>query len=510
MVKSTIDSYDALPYITRPRRATHPDTLSVNGRLAGLRTAPATRCRFLEVGCGTGGNLIPMAASLPDSEFVGIDLSSVQITQARAGVEELGLKNVRFEAKSLMDVDSSFGQFDFILAHGVYSWVPPEVRDGLLKLYRDRLEPHGVGYVSYNTYPGWQFRAAARQAMLTRVAHMDDDPATKTAAARQYIRFLADQIPDQDSPFAAEMRAFTNFVERESTHYVYHDFLGSHNHPLLFREFARHAQENGLAYIGDVPPHSGLKGVTEEAAQKIREWSHDRVDVEQHLDFLQYRMFRRSLVCRGDALPAEYRELDALPALLVSARSQPRTPDAGPDDVQEFLSADGVELSTRNPVVTSLLRCLYSSWPAGLPVADVERRVAESVGALWASQPDRARSVLHQQLVDLYRYGMLDLHTSLPAFAVETPERPVGFPPARLLAMRQELVPTIRHFETNLSPIERFVLVRLDGSRGQVEIADALQEANRSGAIELPPNGTASQCVAEALQRLVINTLIQA
>ena len=159
-------TYDALPYTTRPRRATHPDTLATHAVLLGMAPAPVDRCRVLELGCGTGGNLVPMAATLPQSRFVGIDLSAVQVAEADRTARALGLSNVEFRAASILDVDAGWGAFDYVVCHGVYSWVPPRVQDAILAVCGRHLAPRGVAYVSYNTYPGWYARAAARDAML--------------------------------------------------------------------------------------------------------------------------------------------------------------------------------------------------------------------------------------------------------------------------------------------------------------------------------------------------------
>src|SRR5262249_50413347 len=134
---------------------THPDCLAAVAALLGLRPAPPDRCRVLELGCTDGGNLIAMALTLPESRFVGVDLSPRQVADGQAVVRDLGLTHVELRALSIRDVADSFGQFDYILCHGVSPWVPAEVRDKILSVCKRNLAPRGVAYVSYNTYPGW-------------------------------------------------------------------------------------------------------------------------------------------------------------------------------------------------------------------------------------------------------------------------------------------------------------------------------------------------------------------
>ena len=116
-------SYEEVPYPSRAFAETHPDHLATLARLFGLTPPPVERCRVLELGCAAGSNLIPMALSLPGSHFVGVDLSSRQIAEGQATAAALGLTNVVLEVLNLADVGSGLGRFDFIIAHGVYSWV---------------------------------------------------------------------------------------------------------------------------------------------------------------------------------------------------------------------------------------------------------------------------------------------------------------------------------------------------------------------------------------------------
>src|SRR5580658_124973 len=90
-----LTSYDTVRYPCHAHPQTHPERLGVLGALWGLKPAPVTRCRVLELGCGNGSNLAPMAWSLPESQFVGIDLASRSIAQGLEMVQSLGLSNLR-------------------------------------------------------------------------------------------------------------------------------------------------------------------------------------------------------------------------------------------------------------------------------------------------------------------------------------------------------------------------------------------------------------------------------
>ncbi len=166
-LSSTPNAYDLTPYIDLSYVSTHPDRLATMARLLGRQPAPVENCRVLEVGCAAGGNLLPMAYQLPGAEFVGIDYSAGQIEDGTQRIAALGLSNMQLICADLADLvnpaesgaedgrDEALGSFDYIIAHGVYSWTPLPVRDALLALCRRVLRPHGVAYISYNTYPGW-------------------------------------------------------------------------------------------------------------------------------------------------------------------------------------------------------------------------------------------------------------------------------------------------------------------------------------------------------------------
>ena len=86
--------------------------------------------------------------------FVGIDLSPRSIDEARAMAADLGLTNVTFHAADLRDLPTDAGDFDYIVAHGFYSWVPAPVRSALFETIHARLAPRGVAFVSHNVLPG--------------------------------------------------------------------------------------------------------------------------------------------------------------------------------------------------------------------------------------------------------------------------------------------------------------------------------------------------------------------
>ncbi len=151
--------YDEVPYSSFTFPQTRPDRLATLAAFLGMRPAPPERCRVLELGCGDGTNLISFAYILPDSRFVGIDLGQRHIEDAKNAATELGLTNLEFHCEDVMNFSRErYGEFDYIIAHGLFSWVPEAVRTKILKIYAECLTPQGVGHISFNAYPGCKTR----------------------------------------------------------------------------------------------------------------------------------------------------------------------------------------------------------------------------------------------------------------------------------------------------------------------------------------------------------------
>ena len=109
--------------------------LATLGALFGMNPARLESCRVLELGCGEGANLIPVAFQWPESEFVGIDLSAEAIRYGNDFIGRLGLRNITLRCLDIMEIDREFGSFDYIIVHGVYSWVPASgAREGAIDL----------------------------------------------------------------------------------------------------------------------------------------------------------------------------------------------------------------------------------------------------------------------------------------------------------------------------------------------------------------------------------------
>ncbi|HEX8810645.1 MAG TPA: class I SAM-dependent methyltransferase, partial [Terracidiphilus sp.] len=183
------NSYDAVAYPGFAFPNTHPDRLAAMAIAHGLKPPPIANSRVLEIGCGEGSNLIPMAYAMPGAHFTGFDLAHLPIERGQHRIQELGLTNIRLFEADILTVGSELGQFDYIIAHGVYAWVPEPVRNRLMALISELLAPNGIAFLSYNALPGCYLRRIARDAMFFRTEGMDD-PEQRAAVGVEFLKFL--------------------------------------------------------------------------------------------------------------------------------------------------------------------------------------------------------------------------------------------------------------------------------------------------------------------------------
>lgn len=444
--------YDEVLYPTAPRKEAHPERLATMAHLMGLETAPLGRCRVLELGCGDGGHLIPIAHDYPASKFVGVDLAERALAAGREFSARLGLQNVEFVPGDLATWGAPGREFDYILVHGVYSWVPPAARDGILRICQQHLAPQGVAFISYNALPGCYFRKFIWDMMRFHTRGIDG-PREKVAAAKAFAAKAMEALEDKGHPAAIRFE-LEEFLKRQDS-VVFHDDLAEINTPFYVEEFTAQAVRYGLQYLADadsVRDH-GLPYQVE-----IR----DRAQERQYADFATARRFRETLLCRhGLELPQSI-ELDRLLDLWVSSKVE-----AGPDQedgTQMFVLGPDSNLSTNHPVAKAVLLAASAAWPEMMPARD-----------LPLSGEDRAADL--DCLVRLLMTGALEFRVEPPKVAGVT-ARPQASALARAqLAQGLHDVTSQRHFCVNLGDeLARQLVLLLDGTRDHAEVAAALLE----------------------------------
>lgn len=380
----SLDAYDYIPYDSSPFQETHPDHLAVLGRLFGLNTAPGSHCRYLELGCASAGNLIPLAFYQPASEFVGIDRSQRQIDAGQALSAALHLHNISLHRVDILELGDALGHFDYIIAHGVYSWAPAPVRKKLLALCCRLLHPAGIAYVSYNTLPGWRMRGMLRD-MLLYAARGTAIPRAQLVAVQSFLETLDTVLTGNETPRARYLREEITSLRRAHPAYLYHEYLTETNEPVLFSEFSAQARAHGLCYVCETELHTNFPDTLPERAASFLRAIDERQAREQYTDFLRNRTFRQSLLCRADANITGDPRLEALPSLaLHSDLAPPHQPELRHAKRQRFRTAGDRLVEVTHPLTKAVLLAARQAHPAALALSDLlheARRAVQVVGA---------------------------------------------------------------------------------------------------------------------------------
>jgi SAM-dependent methyltransferase len=473
---SELTKYDLVAYPGYTHPQTHPDRLAVIGSLFGLDPALITSCRVLELGCGNGTNLAPIAWALPNSEFVGIDLANLPIRHGQQMVRDLGLGNLRLVQGDLAGIDAEWGQFDYIIAHGVYSWVSAEVRARLLEVCAQRLAPHGIAFVSYNALPGSHLRAMVREMMLFHVAGSKAAD-ERVQQAKALVQFLA-QGQDTRDESRLWMKAELERVLEHSPEHLYHDDLADINEPIYFTQFMQQAAHHGLQYLGEADCFEmSDQPFNDSVRQTLQQLAKNRLLREQYLDFLKCRRFRQTLLCRREARISIEPQMEKVADFLISSAA---ICAGGAVDVrrgvkQVFQIPNGANCQTDLPAGKAALALLGSVWPAPMPFGELLQQVTQPLAQEGVSGEAAAisRTGLCEFLLRLYAGGVVEFRTAMPPIAKRVSARPLVYPVARWQAAHGDCVASLFHMAVKIEDeIGRCLLSWLDGTQDR----DALLE----------------------------------
>lgn len=477
--------YDKVRYPGKFYPQASIDRLATLARLHGLQPAAVDGCRTLELGCGDGGLLIPLAERFPGSRFLGVDLSARAIEAGRELIAALGLRNIELRVADLCSFQLERGAYDYIVSHGVLSWLPLAAREALLRLVGEGLAAQGVAYISYAALPGGYLRNVPRDLMRFHTRALQD-PAQKVQAARAIVQFVGSALPPGSLGEALLQREMAGTEGKD--HFLLHDLLADDNEPLYFVDFIAAAAEQGLQFLAE-SEQGGLRLLPAPVRERLQALP-DRLEREQYLDFIQLRRFRQTLLCRREQRLAPA----ALDGLWLSSRARPRPGDAG-----GFEHPAMGRLDTDTRWSGALMQQLAQAWPRPLRYEELMAACSEALGG----PPDEAeRDALRDFLLDAFARDQLQLNSLPLRFSAEPPPKPRCTPLARWQAAQGLPVVSRELLSVPLpSRLLRQLLPLLDGSRdleallvaltGQLPAAQAEQlgpEPLRQALVQLARN----------------------
>jgi len=478
-------SYDAVPYPSKFFLQTHPDRLAAAGILYGMRPASVENCRVLELGCGNGSNLISHAFGLPNSKFIGIDLSEIHIDHANEAAKELDLKNIEFRKMDVMEMTAEdFGQFDYITAHGLFSWVPDFVREKVLALFDELLEPNGIGYISYNAYPGAYPREMVRSLMRYHTRGIEE-PEKKVEKAIAFLELLAKNSTEPE----VFQRILQFEFRRHQSHDIadiFHDDLGECYRPFYFHEFADLLNKNDLQFLSEAELHaSSRQGVAAEYNELLDSLD-DPVEREQYLDLLRGRVFRQTLFCRSQVQLDREPKPELLENFYLSSSLRPIEPleDIASQRVQKFGNAKGHTMQIDHPLTKASLAYLGEIWGRSIKTGELlnaAKQILINAGSPvqnWDEEFETTRMILMQICLGS---DLIELHTYSPRVSQIAGAKPTVNRLSRWQLRDANNVLTLLNKDLKLEDkTAHHLLTLMDGTRTKMKLVTDVQAFVRS------------------------------
>jgi len=483
-------AYDTTPYTSHPFKATAPEQLAAVATLFNLKPPGVADARVLELGCASGGNLIPHAQQHPRSRYVGVDLSQVQIKAGQQRIAALGLDNIALHHMSITDIGPAFGKFDYIICHGVYSWVPPQVQDAILRVCAENLAADGVAVISYNTYPGWKFKEVVREAMLFR-GNKYENPADKLAHARGMFNFMH-EMSGKGSVLNQVLEQHAGALNGQfDDYYLLHEYLEPYNSPCYLSEFMARAREHQLDYLADSEVQSMFVGNLGSSISEplLRECGNDQVVLEQYMDFLRNRQFRHTLLVHAGQQSQIRYPLDTarLAQLHYACAVDSGNAAITHDDAAQPLKLGDQQLMIAGLVNKLALQVLGERFPATMAVPEIVAAVRQR---LQRGPDDDTASADTDTVIKLMEIlvirGAVDFRVQALDAAYSLADKPVALAAARAdIALDPESMPTsLWHQRIPLNIIQKLLLPRLDGSHTQAQLVDFILQQEQQKMLE--------------------------
>jgi SAM-dependent methyltransferase len=479
-MSSSATAYDQLRYPGKFYPQTTPDRMAAMAILHGFQPARVDNCRVLELGCGEGANLVALAYALPNSRFEGVDLSASSIERARAHAAQVGITNVVFRAEDLAQFPSDRGEYDYIIAHGLYSWVPAPAREKMFEICSRHLSANGLAYLSYNALPGGYFRRYPRDIARFRIRSITD-PAERVREARAVLTSLLEVLPE-NSVEATVIQTEINW-NANSDGFLYHDLLADDSEPIYFLDFMDGASRHGLQFVAETELKHLFPPPLPEAVALQLERIRDRVEREQYMDFVRCRLFRQTVLCRAGCDLRFDPSPDRVRHLLIGAPTRPAVAIQNLHDSKEleFYTPFGARVTCNEPIPKALFWILGEVWPRNLTYDELKQEVFRRVGAEVDAESDLR---VANGICRCYASGLIDLHYFQSLVCPDASERPVASAVARSWPDVNVAIPSLNLSAVAINENLISLLLLLDGTRDRPQLAKELG-AQRGN--EVPP-----------------------
>lgn len=489
-IDNVASSYDEFPYAGYPYPQTSPYSVMAVAKLFGVNVPAMEQIKILELGCGEGDNLISMASQLPKAKLVGVDLSKVQIDAANKTKSALGLKNIEFHAMSITDINEAFGKFDYIICHGVISWVPEEVRKSIFEVCSKNLTENGVAYLSYNTLPGWNIVRTIRD-MMRYHAGMFSTVHEKIAQAKSLVNFIKDSLENANTPYSQILKDEAQRLSLQNDSYIAHEFLEINNHQFYFSDFIFEAAQHGLQYLGDANLSTMYLGnMPQKVVEKLQEVKNIIV-TEQYMDFITNRRFRTTLLCHNNIKIDRNIQNESIEKFNMICAVTPEKPlsEVNIEDSIEpikffYINNKDSHIATSSPLMKAVLYSFAENIANPLSISQlVELANKKLTGGNKAAEIKNEFLQNAMKLV-LQGYINLTLRSNHPAPKTDKPK-------LYKLAQYQANIPnsfwvsSMNHEPVAINIVEKFIMKHMDGKHNLDQILDELIKHIKNGDLVL-------------------------
>ncbi len=471
----------------------HPDRLAAVATFFGMQPQRVDNCRVLEIGSWTGRNLLPMAERHPDSRFMGVDPSAERVSAAQQLAERLKLDNAEFRVAPLDAIDSQLGTFDYIICHDVLSRAAPETEQALLARCRELLNPQGLVYLSFRTFPGALVPEILGDAAWQR-ASTKEQSAKRVAEAREVFQVLGASLPAGAAGYRRLLRNEVEFALELNDAAVFHEYLGEQSHPFFFHELVDQAAAQQLQYVGDTDIGTMFAAsLGPEIESRLMPIVRDSTSLEQIMDFLRNRSYHRSLFCREDVALSRHWSPTRLEEIALAGFLRHRGDDSlTADGPARFETASGTTIASSSPPLKLALATIGQQWPQAIAfrqlVEDVGRQLEASASG-GAGLSDSDREELGKNLIECVANGLIEPRAAADRFVVDVSDRPTASPWARLEAESQREVTNRLHEPVRLDEMAHSLLQYLDGQHDRAALLAVVQEAARTGRLSILREG---------------------
>lgn len=503
--------YNEIIYESYPYWQTHPENLYVTAKLLGLEELPDFRkCRILELGCAGGGNIIPIALEYPDCEIIGIDYAKTNIDEGNNVIGLLGLENIKLIHISIEDIKKQIGKFDYIIAHGIFSWVSDKTRLKILDVCRNHLNRNGVAYISYNTLPGFSNAQIVRKIMQYCTKDMSSNR-MRINKAKNFLKFINKNYRNKNDVYSNALIQEVEFIKSHEDFYVLYEYLGKENKAFYFEEFFNLIQSNSLQYLAESHlSEMHIGNFSDEAIEYLDQYKNDLVRVEQYIDFLTNRRFRMSLICHKDIKVKRDIQPQRLNDLYVHLHMQSDRAFHR-DRVNEvaFRTKSGKVIKSTDPEIIDLFATLVKQKMIPIKVSTL----IDSIQSLYSHD---IRSKLEDNILQIFLIGGMNLSPVPAKYVTHISRTPKMSSWARYLASNRNWVSNQRNEKIIIGDVEKMVAPLLDGEnsiedmtrilKGHVTNSNKYHSPLYYGEEEIERN--IRQIVTETVEQFAKNSLL--